>query len=356
MKAIHLTPKVSIGPGHPCFVVAEAGVNHNGDLARALEMVSIAAAAGADAVKFQTFKTENIITRTAPKAQYHIETTGDDQHQSWFELLKTQELTEEMHVALMERCRNLNILFMSTPYDQDSVDLLARLGVVAFKVASTDANNISLLEYIADKGLPMLLSTAMCNLDELEASVAAIRARGLQDLAVLQCTGNYPSADIDANLKVIQTIAARFDLPTGYSDHVPGMYAAVAAVALGASVYEKHFTVSRNLPGPDHRASLEPDELKQLIAAIRSTERMLGDGVKRVMPCEEANRLLLRKSIVAARAMPAGTLIGWEDLRVVRVGGLGLPADRYYEVLGKTTRVALTVDEPIVADALLNRG
>lgn len=354
MIIIHLTDQIAIGPGCPCFVIAEAGVNHNGDLARALEMVDVAAAAGADAVKFQTFKTENIITRTAPKAQYHIETTGDDRHQSWFDLLKTQELTEEMHVALMERCRGKGILFMSTPYDVDSVDLLHRLGAVVYKVASTDANNISLLEHVADKGLPMILSTAMTTMEELELSVAAIRGRGLRDLVVMQCTGDYPSADADANLRAIQTIAQRFDLPTGYSDHVPGAYAAVAAIALGACVYEKHFTLDRDLPGPDHRASLEPTELAELISAIRSTERMLGDGVKRVMPSEEKNRSRLRKSIVAARSMPAGTTLGCDDIRVLRAGGLGMPAHRYYDVLGRTTKVALTIDEPIGENMLGN--
>ncbi len=355
MTIIHLTDRIAIGPGCPCFVIAEAGVNHNGDLARALEMVDIAAAAGADAVKFQTFKTENLITRTAPKAQYHIETTGDDRHQSWFNLLKTQELTEEMHVALMERCREKSILFMSTPYDEDSVDLLHRLGVVVYKVASTDANNISLLEYMADKGLPMFLSTAMSTLKELELSVAAIRRRGLQDLVVMQCTGDYPSVDTDANLRAIQTIARRFDLLTGYSDHVPGAYGAVAAVALGACVYEKHFTIDRNLPGPDHRASSEPAELAELISAIRSTERMLGDGVKRVMPSEEKNRNRLRKSIVAARPLPAGSTLGRDDVRVLRTGGLGMPADRYYDVLDRTTKVALTIDEPIDENILRDR-
>jgi sialic acid synthase SpsE len=347
MTIIHLTDRIAIGPGCRCFVIAEAGVNHNGDLTRALAMVDVAAAAGADAVKFQTFKTENIITRTAPKAQYHIETTGDDRHQSWFNLLKTQELTEEMHVALMGRCRDKGILFMSTPYDADSVDMLHRLGVVVYKVASTDANNISLLEHMADKGLPMILSTAMTTMEELELSVAAIRRRGLRDLVVLQCTGDYPSADVDANLRAIQTIAQRFELPTGYSDHVPGVYGAVAAIALGACVYEKHFTLDRNLPGPDHRASLEPAELVDLISAIRSTERMLGDGVKRVMPSEERNRDRLRKSIVAARPLPAGTTLGRDDVRVLRTGGLGMPAHRYYDVLDRTTKVALMLDEPI---------
>jgi N-acetylneuraminate synthase/N,N'-diacetyllegionaminate synthase len=352
MRTIRLTEKVSIGQNHPCFVIAEAGVNHNGDLVRALEMVDVAADAGADAVKFQTFKTENIITRTAPKAQYHIETTGADHHQSWFDLLKSQELDEAMHIALMKRCAEKGILFLSTPYDRDSVDLLHRLGVVAFKIASTDANNISLLEYIADKALPMMLSTAMATMDELEQSEAAIRARGLQDLIVLQCTGNYPSSDADANLKAIQTLGEKFDLPTGYSDHVPGKYAAVAAIALGAMVYEKHFTLDRNLPGPDHRASAEPAELKEIISAIRSTERMMGDGVKRVMPCEEQNRIVLRKSIVAARAISAGSRFGADEIRVVRAGGRGLSADRYYSVLGKLSKVDLAINDPITIEML----
>jgi N,N'-diacetyllegionaminate synthase len=354
VTSIKLTDAISIGDGFRCFVIAEAGVNHNGDLDRALEMVDVAAAAGADAVKFQTFKTESIITRTAPKAQYHIDTTGDDSKQSWFELLKTQELTEAMHVALINRCRRQGIVFCSTPYDVESVDLLHRLDVPLFKVASSDANNVFLLEYMADKKRPMILSTAMMTMEEIELSVAAIRGRGLRDLVVLQCTGDYPSADVDANLRAMRTIGERFGVLTGYSDHVPGTNAAVAAIALGACVYEKHFTLDRNLPGPDHRASLEPAELAEVISAVRSTERMLGDGVKRVMPSEEKNRGRLRKSIVAARALSAGTKLGRDDVRVVRAGGQGMPAHRYHDVLGRTINVPLAIDEPISADALTN--
>lgn len=352
MKAVQLTENIAIGPGRRCFVIAEAGVNHNGDLGRAMQMVKVAAEAGADAVKFQSFKTENIITRSAPKAQYHIETTGDDQQQSWFDLLKSQELTEEMHLALKQECQKCGILFMSTPYDKESIDLLDRLDVVAFKVASTDTNNISFLEYMADKGRPIILSTAMSTMAELEASVSAIRRRGLQELVIMQCTGNYPSIARDANLRAMQTFAERFYVPTGYSDHVPGAYAAVAAVALGAYVYEKHFTMSRGLPGPDHRASLEPGELRDLIAAIRSTESMLGDGIKRVMPSEEKNRLRLRKNIVAARSLVAGTELCAEDIRVVRTGGQGVTADRYHQILGRITKVPLTIDQPIDEDML----
>lgn len=349
---IRLHDDAVIGVGHPCFVVAEAGVNHNGSLERAMRMIEVAKSAGADAVKFQTFKTEAIITRTAPKARYHVETTGDDAKQSWFDLLKSQELTEGMHVALMAHCRRVGIVFLSTPYDPESVDLLDRLDVCAFKVASTDANNVSLLRHMADKGRPMILSTAMTTMDELRISIGAIRARGLRDLVVLQCTGNYPSDDASANLRAMLTIREAFGVPVGYSDHVPGVVAAVAAVTLGACVYEKHFTLDRALPGPDHRASLEPQELGELIRAVRSAERMMGDGVKRVMPSEEANRTRLRKHVIAAADLAAGTVLVPESIRVVRTGGSGMPAHNYDEVIGRVTAVALRADDPIDDDVL----
>ena len=347
MQTIRLTDSLAIGPGHPCFIIAEAGVNHNGQLDLAIELVDIAARAGADAVKFQTFKTENLITRDAPKARYHVETTGSDAQQTWFELLKTQELTEEMHVALMRRCREKGILFLSTPYDHDSIELLDRLGVVAYKVASTDANNISLLRRMASKGKPMILSTAMATLEEVEGSVAAIRGQGLSELVVMQCTGDYPSVDSDANLRAMLAMAERFDVIPGYSDHVPGAIAAVAAVALGARAYEKHFTVDRSLPGPDHRASLEPDELAHLVDQIRSAERMLGDGRKRVMPSESQNRNRLRKSIVAATDIAEGHHIDAECIRVVRAGGLGMQAHEYDDVIGCVARHAIPSGTPV---------
>lgn len=340
-------PDRTIAHGEPVFVIAEAGVNHNGDLKIALDLVDVAADAGADAVKFQTFKAENIITRTAPKAQYHIETTGRDEEQTWFDLLKTQELNRTKHEAIIARCQKRGILFLSTPYDTESVDLLDSLGVALFKIASTDANNIPFLEYIAGKGRPMVLSTAMCDLAEVEASVAAIRKAGVRDLVVMQCTGSYPAPARDANLRAMAAIAEACDVAVGYSDHVPGLNAAVAATALGACCYEKHFTLDRSLPGPDHRASLEPEELKSLVAAIRETESMLGDGIKRVMPCEVENRGRLRKSLLAARDLSAGHTLCKDDILIKRAGGKGLSPDRFHDVVGRLLKLPVALEQPI---------
>lgn len=352
MRGIRLTAR-TIAPGQPVFVIAEAGVNHNGDLARALALIDAAADAGADAVKFQTFKTEKIITRTAPKARYHVETTGGDAEQTWFDLLKSQELTPAMHEALIARAGVRGIMFLSTPYDDESADLLERLGMPLFKVASTDANNIPFLERLAAKGRPIILSTAMCDLAEVAASVAALRRAGAEDIVVMQCTGNYPAPAAEANLRAMTTIAAACDVAVGYSDHVPGGNTAVAAVALGAVAYEKHFTMDRSLPGPDHRASLEPNELKALIAAIRETEAALGDGIKRVMPCEIENRSRLRKSILAARDIAAGEVLQSDCLAIKRAGGRGLSPDRFHHVAGRKARAAIAADQPITEDVLV---
>lgn len=351
MTGIRLKDR-TIGPGHPLFFIAEAGVNHNGDLDMALDLVDVAAKAGADAVKFQTFRAESLITRTAPKAPYHTETTGPDEEQTWFELLKTQELTREMHEAILERCIAREILFMSTPYDNESVDLLDDLDVALYKVASTDANNIPFLEYMASKGRPIILSTAMCDLEEVVASVAAIRNAGIDDLLVMQCTGSYPAPVDQANIRAMTTIAQTCGIATGYSDHTPGVEAAIAATALGANAYEKHFTLDRSLPGPDHRASLEPGELAELVRAVRKTEAAMGDGIKRVMPCEEINRRRMRKSILAARNIPVGEILVLNDLTIKRAGGLGLSPDRYHEVVGRRTARAVTLEQPITLEDL----
>ena len=348
---VRINNNTSIGVGHPCFIIAEAGVNHNGDLDKALQLVDVAAASGANSVKFQTFKTERIITKSAPKAQYHIETTGGDEEQSWFDLLKSQELSKEMHIALIERCKQHGILFLSTPYDTDSVDLLDQLDVALIKVASTDANNIPFLEYIARKGRPIILSTAMCNSSEVETSIRAIR-RINQKLIVLQCTGNYPSTIDQANLLAIQKIRKDFDVLTGYSDHVMGSTAAIVAIALGACVYEKHFTLDKSLPGPDHRASMEPGELIQLVKEIRDAETALGDGNKRVMECEQSNRVKLRKHILTGRKIKAGEILLPDDLVIKRTGGIGLTADRFHDIIGRMVRINLNADEPITSEVL----
>lgn len=351
MRRIELAGGRVIGDGQPCFLIAEAGVNHNGNLEMALKLVDVAAEAGADAVKFQTFKAEHIITRSAPKAQYHVETTGGDSTQSWFDLLKSQELTPDMHRALISRCNERGILFMSTPYDFESVDLLDELDVALYKVASTDLDNVALLDHMARKKRPIILSTAMSTLDEVKASVAVLRKHA-DAMLVMQCTGDYPAPPQDANLRAMATIGRECEVLTGYSDHVMNSAVSFGAIALGAKAYEKHFTLGRWLPGPDHRASIDPDQLARLVSDIRAVEMALGDGVKRVMPSEEKNRGRLRKSLLAARDLPAGTVLGAGDIVVKRAGGEGLAAGRYFEIVGKRLDRALRIEEPIGADAL----
>ena len=276
-----------VGPGAPLFVIAEAGVNHNGSLDLAHKLIDAAKVAGADAVKFQTFTAERLNTRNAPKAAYHVRATGSDEEQTWFELLKSQELSESAHRELQAHCVERDIMFLSTPYDEESADLLDRLEVAAIKVASTDSNNLPFLAHMARMGRPMIYSTGMCDLDEVRAGVSTIRAAGCKDLVVMQCTSAYPVALHDLNLRVLQTYADEFAAPLGFSDHSdePEPIAALVALGLGMSVIEKHFTLDRNLPGPDHQASLVPDELAKVVAALRKAERTLGDGRKRVLEC-----------------------------------------------------------------------
>ena len=347
MKGIRLKQRI-IAQNQPCFIIAEAGVNHNGDITLAKQLIDVAVDAGADAVKFQTFIADEIILRNAPKAKYHIETTGDDNVQSWYELLKSQELNREQHIELITYCKSKNITFLSTPYDWPSIDLLDSLGIQLFKVASTDANNIPLLRYMAKKGRPMILSTAMSNLDEIKNSVQLIKHEGVDDLVVLQCTGSYPAPADQANITAMQQIAEACDVAVGYSDHVPGYNAAIASIANGACVYEKHFTISRDLPGPDHQASLEPIELKELVDAIRQTESILGNGIKRVMPCEYMNRNKLRKFIVARKDIKTGDVFSNNNLTTKRTGGKGMDATIWDRLLGKRSRSIFKKDQPII--------
>ena len=332
-----------IGDNHPLFFIAEAGVNHNGSIDLGKQLVDIAVEAGADAVKFQTFKTENIITPGAPKSTYHVETTGDDNNQTWYELLKTQEMSRIMHVDLIEYCNTKGIIFLSTPYDEESVDLLGELDVPAFKIASTDTNNIPLLRYIAHKGRPMIISTAMANMEEVDAAVAAIRAEGLKDIAVLQCTGNYPARLSDSNLRVMQTYREKLHCIVGYSDHTPDLINPVAATALGAKIYEKHFTIDKSLPGPDHRMSLDQNEIKDTIFAIRNTEESLGNLEKRVLPSEEENRRILRKSLVASQDIYKGSSIS-RNMIAIKRPGTGFPPSYLESIIGKKAKMDIIKD------------
>lgn len=340
-KSVRVGP-FTIGQGHPVFIIAEAGVNHNGDIQMAKRLVDAAKAAGADSVKFQTFKAENLNTRTAPKSTYHVETTG--KNGSWFDLLKTQELDRKAHQILIEYCRKKKILFLSTPYDEESADLLDELGVAAFKIASTDANNIPLLKHLAKKKKPILLSTAMCTLAEVRKSVQAIAKAGCRDLVLFHCTANYPTQLSDCNLRAMATLAQEFGVPVGYSDHIPDIFVPVAAVALGALSYEKHFTLDRNLPGPDHRASLEPQELAEMVQLIRQTEVLLGSSQKKPLACEIENRVKLRKSLVARRDIQKGERISAENLCVKRPAK-GLAPSYFEKMIGRRAKRDIRADD-----------
>lgn len=338
---------VKIGNDSPCFIIAEAGVNHNGDLDLARELIDIAVESGADAVKFQTFKAELLNTKNAPKATYHIETTGNEQ--SWFDLLKSQELDRNAHIELIDHCNKRGILFLSTPYDYQSADLLKEMNVPMIKIASTDANNIPFLKYLAHMNIPLILSTGMCNYEEVKESVNTIVNEGQKQLALLQCTSNYPAPVDQINLKVMDTYRDDFNLVIGYSDHTQSEVLPIAAVARGAKIFEKHFTKSRSLPGPDHRSSLEPEELKSMIKQIRDTEIILGGNDKIVMPAEVENRQKLRKSVVAKANISKGGIFSEDNLDIKRPGS-GLPPKHFTELLGKKVNCDILEDDLINMD------
>lgn len=320
-----------IGGSEPPFVIAEAGVNHNGSPDVALRLVEAAARAGADAVKFQTFSADALATSAAPQAAYQRERAAAA---SQVEMLRPLELPDDALRACRDAARERGLFFLSTPFDLVSVQLLAGLGVPAFKVGSGDLSNLVLLRAVAAHGLPMLLSTGMATLDEVAAAVDDIRAHGDPPLVLLQCTSAYPAADADANLRAMATMAERFDVPVGYSDHTTGIAVSTAAAALGAAVIEKHLTLDRDMPGPDHAASLEPDAFAELVRAVRAAHDALGDGVKAPRPDEEDARRVARRSLVVTRAVSAGEILGASDLDAMRPAG-GVSPLRLDEVIGR---------------------
>ena len=336
-----------IGNKEKCFIIAEAGVNHNGKLSYGKKLIDIAVAAGADAVKFQSFNAEEIILKKAPKARYHIETTGSDKKQSWYELLKTQEISLEMHKQLIKYCKKKKILFMSTPYDKKSVDLLNSLDAEIFKIASTDINNFQLIEYIAKKGKPVILSTAMSNFKEVQTSVGILKKHLKDKFIIMQCTGSYPAPLSEANLNVIKTYKKKFNCLVGYSDHVMGDIAALASIPLGICCYEKHITINKKLPGPDHRASLEKKEFVNLVRNIRKIELSLGDGKKVISKPEMKNHKKLKKYFVASKKIQKGQKFTNKNIVAKRTGGTGLKADNYFKLLNKTAKKEYAVNEII---------
>jgi N-acetylneuraminate synthase len=333
-----------VGMGHPCFIIAEAGVNHNGSLEAARQLIDVAVAAGADAVKFQTFRAERLATPDAPKAEYQLRNTGEAESQ--YEMLKRLELSEDAHRELVAYCAERGILFMSTPFDEGSADFLDALGVAVFKLPSGEITNLPFVEHVARKRKPLIVSTGMADLSEVETVVRCLEAAGSSSFILLHCVSNYPAAAEDANLRAMQTMREAFNVAVGYSDHTLGIEVALAAVALGACVIEKHYTLSRDLPGPDHRASLEPDELLAMVCGIRTIESALGHGRKEPAASEAKIAAVARRSLVAARDLAAGTQLT-EDSIVIRRPGTGLPAAMLPEILGRRLRV------PARAGALL---
>lgn len=331
------------------FVIAEAGVNHNGDVETAHVLIDCAADAGVDAVKFQTWRAEGLATAEAPKAEYQIRTTGQEGNQ--LEMLRQLELPEEAHPALMEHCRRRGVMFLSTAHDWEAIDILDRLNVPAYKVASGDLTNIPFLQRMARKGRPILLSTGMGSLAEVEEAVNAIRGEGNQRLVLLHCVTSYPARFEDCNLMALLTLERAFRLPVGYSDHTPGVEAALAAVALGARVIEKHFTLDRSLPGPDHQSSLEPGELQSLVQSIRVVERALGNGIKGPVAVEEAIKPVARKSIVAACDIPQGATIT-ESMLTTKRPGSGIYPKHWDSIVGRRTVVRISKDSLLRWDQL----
>lgn len=328
------------------LIIAEAGVNHNGDMEMARRLVDVAAEAGVDMVKFQTFKADRLVTASARKADYQEQSdrAGESQHA----MLHRLELTRGMHEELIAHCQTRGIRFFSTAFDPESIDLLATLGVELFKIPSGEITNLPYLRHVGHYGKPVILSTGMATLDDIGAALEVLVQAGTprDRITVLHCTTAYPTPMADVNLRAMLAIRDAFGVAVGYSDHTPGIEVSVAAVALGATVIEKHFTLDRRLPGPDHKASLEPVELKALVNAIRNIEQAMGDGIKRPTRSEEANRPVARKSLVAARAIRAGEVFSESNLAVKRPG-TGLSPMRWDEILGRKAPRDFKADELI---------
>lgn len=322
----------AIGPGEPCFVIAEAGVNAGGSVDLAHQLVDVAADAGADAVKFQTFNPDLLVAKDAPMAAYQVSNTGRSGSQA--EMLRGLVLPHEAYASLQQHAHRRGLLFLSTPFDEASADLLEELGVPAFKMASGELTNHPFLRHVAMKGRPMLLSTGMANIYEIGEALDVIQASGHPQIGLFHCVTNYPASPSDANLNAMASMLAAFSKPVGWSDHTEGVEIALAAVALGASIVEKHFTLDRSLPGPDHKASLDPRELMAMVHGIRAIESSLGDGAKRPRPSELPLIVSARKSLHLTRDLPAGHLMERSDLVALRPGD-GIPPSRLGTVLGK---------------------
>ncbi|MDD5029128.1 MAG: N-acetylneuraminate synthase [Rhodoferax sp.] len=331
---------------HHTLIIAEAGVNHNGDLALAKQLIDAAAEAGADLVKFQTFSASRQVTRSAKKADYQTQTT--DKAESQHDMLRRLELSEQMHHELIAHCATRNLGFFSTGFDIDSIDMLLRLHQQHFKIPSGEITNLPYLRHIGKLGKSVILSTGMATLGDIDAAIDVLEYAGTPraKITVLHCTTEYPTPMAEVNLRAMQSIQSAFGVAVGYSDHTQGVEVAIAAVAMGATVIEKHFTLDRTLPGPDHQASLEPAQLKAMVTAIRNIEVALGDGIKRLTPSEARNKPVARKSIVASQPIMAGERFTPQNLTTKRPG-TGITPMRWDEVMGRFATQDFGTDELI---------
>ncbi len=325
------------------FIIAEAGVNHNGSPETARRLADAAKAAGADCVKFQTFKAENLVSRGAQKAEYQKNTTGGGSQE---EMLKKLELSCSDFRALKEYCDSIGICFLSTPFDPESIDFLNTIDMPFWKIPSGEITNYPYLRAIAKTGKPVVMSTGMCNMEEIREAIGALRENGAGEIRLLHCNTEYPTPFEDVNLKAMQTLRREFGLETGYSDHTQGIEVPIAAAAMGAVIIEKHFTLDRNMEGPDHKASLEPEELAAMVRAIRNIEKAMGNGIKAPSPSEEKNIPVARKSIVAKTGIRAGEILTEENLTAKRPG-TGISPMRWNEVIGTKAVRDFKEDEQI---------
>jgi len=342
-KEIIIKNKV-ISSESPTFIIAEAGVNHGGDIEIAKKLIDMAVQAKADAVKFQTFKTDNLILSDIQKAPYQKNTT--DESESQYSMLKRLEVTLKQNIDLKQYCSDKDIIFLTTPFDEESLDELDALNLPAYKVASTDITNLPFLKRIAKKGKPIFLSTGMSYLSEIKQALETIYEFN-RDVVLLQCTANYPIQNYEVNLEVINTFRSSFDILLGYSDHSKGVGAAPFAVPMGAKVVEKHFTINKNDDGPDHSASLSPDELNDFVEMIRRVDIYMGSGVKKPTLSERDTRKSLQKCLVASRNIKKGELFSEDNIIAKRTGGVGISPLQYSKVLGLASNTDYAVNEVI---------
>lgn len=328
------------------LIIAEAGVNHNGDMNLAKELIEKAASSGADVVKFQTFNAERLVVQTADKANYQKNT--NDLYETQYEMLKKLELSEYNHHELISHCKKFNIDFLSTGFDIESLDMLMRLGQSMIKIPSGEVNNFPLLRHIGNLNKEVLLSTGMSSMEDIAAALETLEESGTSrsKVTVLHCTTSYPLPMTEVNLRAMQVIKDVFKVSVGYSDHSLGIEVPIAATALGASVIEKHFTISRNLPGPDHKASLEPEELKLMVSSIRNIELALGDGIKQIMPSEYENKLVAQRSIVASTRIKAGDVFSESNLTSKRPG-TGISPMKWPSIIGRISNRNYEIDDLI---------